>query len=303
MYVVLLMTALVLAGCAQTVEIRHDLQPPALSVGTPVKVQLQIPPPSLRRSTAESGLVAVGMLNDWNIDLYTHLPQAMEWVVSGPFKHLEISDSYHFDCQDCGLFLRPQVTQLRMNNLTMQAFLTVGIAFYDARGVRVAWVEGQGQSSAMSLDRVGAGVAGYFVPFLGTVIGESVVRGTVEAAFSHALTDLAEKLQTEVNRGALARTWLPAELLDKQQFGKQEYAAERVALDHGCDLGQDGLRLVEQAYFTEKYDAHCWAQPVFRIICEYGRCEAEPASQPRVATGALPGVMATGDPDARSANP
>ncbi len=289
MYVVFLIAALALTGCAQTVEIRHALQHSSRSAATPVKVQLQIPPPSLRQSTAESGLVAVGMLNDWNIDVYTHLPGAMERVVSGTFKELDISDSYRFDCPDCGLFLRPEVTELRVNKLTMQAFLSVGITFYDARGKRVAWVEGSGHSSAVSLDRVGAGVAGYFVPFFGSIIGESVVRTTVEAAFNRALSDLAEKLQTEANRGALARTWLPAELMDKQEFGKQEYAAERVALDNGCDLGKDGLRLVEQSYFTEKYEAHCWAQPVFRITCEYGRCEADPASQSRVATTVLPG--------------
>lgn len=301
MYLLLLFTALLLAGCAQTVEIRHDLPVAAVSRAAPVKVQVQIPPSSLRRSTTESGLVAVGVLNDWNIDLYTHLPAALGRVLSNQFQNFEVSDSYLFDCRDCGLFIRPEITDISINNITMQTNLSLALAFYDARGARVAWLEGSGRSSTISADRLGAGVAGYFVPFFGSLVGERVVRGTVEAAFEEALEDLSVKLHEEANRGALARTWLPAELLDKQQFGNQEYTAERIALDSGCDLGKDGLRLVEQQYFMEKYEAHCWAKPVFRIICEYGRCAAESEMQTHVATS-LP-ENAAADPKDPSRTP
>src|SRR5690606_24720744 len=194
---------------------------------------------------------------------------------SRQFETIEIIQGYSFDCADCALFVRPEITEVALNKVTMQTLISLELPFYDARGQLVARISGRGESSVMSVSRLGAGGAGYFIPFLGNMVGEQVVKGTVQAALNNALEDAATQLQRETAEGKLARTWMPASQMDREQFGKQEFAAERVAQDQGCNLLQDGLLMIEQEYFREVYQTYCWTRPSFRIVCEYGRCAAD----------------------------
>ncbi len=102
-------------------------------------------------------------------------------------------------------------------------------------------------------------------------MGRYVISTSVEDAFKDAYTQLAVDLEREMQSGALARVWLPRSLMNKAEYGRYEFAAERVARDKGCDLQSDRIKLLNKG-FVELYDAFCWGQDVFQIECAYGRC-------------------------------
>lgn len=280
-----LMVTFLLCSCAQTVEVRHRLKPApeATSRLNPAHVRIQMVPEALQRDPVRGGFFAVGLLNEWELDLYSTLPDAVHDLLSRQFETIEIIQGYSFDCADCALFVRPLIREVALNKVTMQTLISLELPFYDARGQLVAKISGRGESSVMSASRLGVGVAGYFIPFLGNMVGEHVVKGTVQAALNNALEDAAAQLQREAADGKLARTWLPASQMDRDQFGKQEFAAERVAQAQGCNLLQDGLLLIEQEFFREVYQTYCWTRPSFRIVCEYGRCSADSAEETHVS--------------------
>ncbi len=279
------MFVFLLCSCAQTVEVRHRLEPAAEAIArvNPAHVRIQMVPEALQKDPVQGGLFAVGLLNEWELDLYSTLPEALRELLARQFETIEIIEGYSFDCTDCALFVRPKIVEVALNKVTMQTLIALELPFYDARGQLVAKIAGRGESSVMSASRLGAGIAGYFIPFLGNMVGEHIVKGTVQAALNNALEDLAGQIQRESIEGRLARTWLPARLMDRDTFGRQEYAAERVAQAQGCNLLQDGLLMVEQEYFREIYQTYCWTRPSFRIVCEYGRCAADGADEAHVS--------------------
>lgn len=288
--IAVMMFAFVLCSCAQTVEVRHRLGPAAEGIDrlNPAHVRIQMVPEALQRDPVQGGFLAVGLLNEWELDLYSTLPDALREILSRQFETIEIIEGYSFDCADCALFVRPKIVEVALNKVTMQTLISLELPFYDARGQLVAKVSGRGESSVMSASRLGAGIAGYFIPFLGNMVGEHVVKGTVQAALNNALEDMAGQLRREAVEGKLARTWLPASQMDRDKYGKQEYAAERVAQAQGCNLLQDGLLMIEQEYFREVYQTYCWARPSLRIVCEYGRCVADTADEAHVSANPWP---------------
>lgn len=272
--------ALLLSACAQTVKVTPTtlVSEETHTEGISTKVLIQVPPDAVQKLHVESGLVVLGVINDWKIDTHSSLPEAVATLFSQHYEDVVLAKSHHHSCSDCSLIVRPKITDLNVNKVSMQSSVALELPIYDAQGRHVTTLSGYGISPFLSATRVGAGVAGYFIPFLGNVIGSQVVAATVERAFDKALEDVGTKIAREANSGSLARTWLPPDLVRKKSYGQYEYTAEQVARSHGCDMRSDGLRLTEQKYHRERYQAHCWGKPLFTINCEYGRCSADEKS-------------------------
>ena len=273
----LLIIVLLLSACAQTVHVNPSLQKDAndFAEGIQAKVLIQVPPDAAQKLHVESGLVVLGVANDWKIDTHSSLPQAIGRLFEQHYETVDLVKSHHNSCTDCSLIVRPRITDVSVSKLSMQSSVTLELPIYDARGKLITTLSSTGTSPFLSATRLGAGVAGYFVPFFGNMLGSQVVAATVKNAIDEALAEVDEQLAHEANSGRLARTWLPLDLARKTEYGQYEYTAEQVARSHGCDMRTDGLRLTDKRYFKETYEAYCWGKPRFTINCEYGRCNAD----------------------------
>lgn len=274
----LLIAFLTLAGCSQVVRVAHttpsiqlDNAENSLTEGIQTKILIQPQPSSQQKMHAQAGLVVLGPVNTWNVDVDSALPDAVYALFAQHYENVVIGQS----CADCGLIVRPEVTHVDVQSISMQSTVGVELRIYDANYRPVLTLNAQGSSSFLSAARVGTGVASYFIPFLGTAVGSLVVEGTVHSALEKALANTNMQLAEAANAGALARTWLPKELKVKKHHGNHEYTAEQVAKSAGCNMASDGIKLQTQEYYKETYSAHCWGKPKFTIACEYGRCELE----------------------------
>ncbi|HEY7772348.1 MAG TPA: hypothetical protein VIC26_04150 [Marinagarivorans sp.] len=258
-------------GCTQVVHVPHTDIAAAPSINTGIDTKILIQPSSVahQQQYEESGLFVVGLLNSWQVDFNTTLPDAVKDVIEQTYQSADIGTR----CDDCGLIVRPRITQIDIEKLSMQASVEVRLEVLDARGNKITTLNSGGRSSFMSASRLGAGIAGYFIPLLGTAVGTHVVKETVQEALDEALADLAEQIEYHANGGALARTWLPKNYHQQKRHGRHEYTAERVARAAGCNMFTDAINLTDQQYYQETYSAHCWGKPVFTIACEFGRCE------------------------------
>lgn len=278
MYTVcLVLLALLVSGCAQHVQVSHKaaLTDHNRSDDFKTKVVVHMPPRDEQKPSVESGLLVVGPLNDWKIDCHITLAHAVSDLLAQHYSDVSVAEGYRHGCTDCGLIVRPTVESVNLNKLTMQAEVALRLTFYNAQQQEIFSVSERGKSSVLSGSRLGAGVVGYFVPFFGSMVGSQVVEGTVRKAHDAALVKLAQTLNHETRNGQLARTWLPANLMDKDDYGKYEFGAEKVARQQGCNMLEDGIKLVEQSHFKERYEAYCWGQKTFEIHCEYGRCHPD----------------------------
>ena len=271
-----------LCACAQKVRISHsplenvsDLQAP---IG--INVLVQVLPDELQTTHEQSGLLVVGVLSDWEIDLNKSLPMAAQDVLQQHY--VSVKTVKHFDntCDDCGMIVRPRITNLKLNKLTMQAVVDVEFSIYDANSNLICVLNSTGSSAIVSATRLGTGVVGYFVPFFGNAVGSYVVGGTVRSALDNALVDVSEQLASETRRGGrLARMFLPKNTKSVDGYAEHEFVAERLARREGCDLATDGVQLLEKKYSKETFEAHCWGRPVFIIACEYGSCDVEASDE------------------------
>ena len=273
--VVILLLSL-LSACSQIVRVENyanKLTPNTsrdngILQGIATKVVIRPPAQSQQPKHSQSGLIVVGAINNWDIDANSSLPDAVHTLFLQHYADVEISK----DCNGCGLIVHPEITHIDIQSVTMQATVGIELRIYDANFNLVTTLNSQGSSSFLSASRLSTGVAGYFVPFLGSAIGSMVVRGTVHSALEKALQEANTQLALEANGGVLARTWLPKTQLRKKEHCKHEYTAEQVAKNAGCDMKSDGISLTTQEYSKETYSAHCWGKASFNISCEYGRC-------------------------------
>lgn len=259
------------AGCTQLVHVPHSKMTSSNVVNAGINTQVLIQPPAVphQQQYEETGLFVVGLLNSWQVDFNKTLPDAVQNVISQTYRSAVVGNS----CDQCGLIVRPKITQIDIEKLSMQASVEVQLDILDANGHKITTLQSGGRSSFLSASRLGTGVAGYFIPLLGTAVGSHVVQETVKEALDQALADMSEQVEYQANSGLLARTWLPKNYHRNKQHGNHEYTAEQVAKAAGCNMTSDAIMLEQQKYFQETYTAHCWGKPTFTIACEYGRCE------------------------------
>lgn len=267
-----------ICSCAQKVRVAHSPLAEEVNIQAPIgiNVLVQVLPDELQKTHVESGLLVVGLLNDWEIDLNKSLPSAAEDVLSQHYT--SVTTVKHFDntCDNCGLIVRPKITNLKLNKLTMQAVVDVEFGIFDAESRYVATLKSTGASAIVSATRLGTGVVGYFVPFFGNAVGSYVVGGTIRSALDRALLDVSEQLVQETRRGgSLARMFMPKNTKDVDGYAEHEFVAEQLARREGCKLTTDAIQLIEKKYSKEIFEAHCWGKSVFTIACEYGNCGIE----------------------------
>lgn len=281
----ILFLSFTLVACSQKVHIKHSqLDPDGLSDGKlPIKVLVQSLPDELQKPISEVGVLIVGPLNDWKIDLNSSLPQAAHDVLEHHYSAVKLVKNFENNCADCGMIVRPLVIDMSLNKITMQATVDVEFKIFDADAKLITTLNASGRSSILSPGRVGTGVVGYFVPFFGSVVGPHVVAGSVKKALDNALYDVSDQLVNETQEGGiLARMFLPKNLKRKKIYGDHEFVAENLARSEGCNLTSDGIQLKEKVYSQELYEAYCWGKPVFSIACEYGSCEVKRKDGPLV---------------------
>lgn len=278
MYVaVLLILTFFVCGCSQVVRVSHNNghAPSIATSAITTKVLVQPPTKTSLPDETEVGLFIVGMLNEWQLDLDQALPDALAQAAESAFEEVVIGTA----CDDCGLILRPRVSEVHIDKITMQSTLEISIKVLDANGQPITTILAGGKSAIMDASRLGAGVAGYFIPLLGTALGPTLVRQTVQDAFEEAMAVAGERLTMEANSGLLARTWLPKSYHQHRVIGSHDITAEKLAKTAGCNLKSDALELTHQQYGQETYTAHCWGMPKFTIACDLGRCEIASDSQ------------------------
>lgn len=275
--VVVLLFTIISAGCSQVVQVSHnkagagDVEASAITT----KVLIQPPAKSSVPEQVEGGLFIVGMLNEWQLDFDQSLPDAIAKAAGSAFEQVTIGN----ECDDCGLILRPRVSEIHIDKITMQSTLEITVNVVDAAGRPVTKILAGGNSAIMDASRLSAGVAGYFIPLLGTALGPMLVRQTVQDAFEEAVDEVSDRLAMEANTGLLARTWLPKSYYDQKRVGSHDVTAEKLAKTAGCNFKTDALELTQQQYGQETYTAHCWGMPKFTIACDLGRCEISSDSQ------------------------
>lgn len=282
----ILLVILCLCACAQKVRIAHSPLENVVDLEAPIgiKVLLQVLPDELQKTHEQSGLLVVGVLSDWEIDLNKSLPTAAEDVLNQYYVSVQTVNHFDNTCDDCGMIVRPRIANLKLNKLTMRAIVDVEFGIYDANSNLICILTSTGASAIVSATRLGTGVVGYFVPFFGNAVGSYVVGGTVRKALDNALIDVSQQLANETRRGGrLARMFLPKNTKSVDGYAEHEFVAEKLARREGCDLSTDGIRLLEKKYSKETFEAYCWGRPVFTIACEYGSCDVE-ASDESLAT-------------------
>lgn len=270
----IIVSLFLVSGCSQVVRVSHSNIKPSHALDTVtdgIQAKVLVQPPAIANQVSHNqfGLFLVGPQNTWTVDLNTSLPDAVQDVISQTYENVSIGKS----CSDCGLIVRPKVTQIDVEKLSMKSSVELELGIYDAYGREVTTIRAGGNSSYMDGKRFGVGVVGYFVPLFGTAVGTHLVSHTVKNAFDDALANIHEQLSYEANSGVLARSWLPKGTSGKYAPGKHQYTAEQIAKGAGCDLNSDAVRLTKEQYYTETYTASCWGQPQFSVICEFGRCE------------------------------
>lgn len=266
-----LLACLFFAGCTQLVHVPHSAFEERAVVSTGINTHVLIQPPSVahQQQYEETGLFVVGLLNSWQVDFNQTLPDAISDVMAQTYRSTKIGNS----CDECGLIVRPKITQIDIEKLSMQASIEIKLDILDASGNKITTLHSGGQSSFLSASRLGTGIAGYFIPLVGTAMGTHVVRETVQEALDEAIVDMTKQVEYQANSGLLARTWLPKKYHRTKLHGQHEYTAELVAKNAGCNMNSDAITLAHQKYSLETYTAHCWGKPTFTIACEYGRCE------------------------------
>lgn len=264
-------------GCAKTVKVSHtsladpysDAQSASL---VPTKVLVHALPDSQHKLHEHSGLIIVGMMSDWKIDLHSTLPEAVGEMLNQRYKSVSVVKSAKGTCADCGMIVRPKITGVKVNKLTMQSTVTLDLDIYDANSKLIDTISAKGKTSFLSAACAGTITASYYIPFFGNAVGGPLVKSTLKNALDKALADANEQLtQQSLRGGSLARSWLPK----KHEFGDHEYVAEKTARNVGCNSRTDGVTLIEKRYTKETYQAVCYGIPEFTIVCEYGRCNPQ----------------------------
>ena len=246
------------------------------------KVVIYIPERVSEESFGQAALLAVGALLDWQMAAGDALADSSKNFFENYFTNVEVVTGEYVrgECGDCALAVRPVITKVGMNKVTMQAKVEMVFDIFDSNGAEVLHLPISGRSKFMTFQRLGVGVATAVLPVPGvsSLAGNHVLSSSVEDAFADAFWRLHLKMKEHTEAGALARNWLPRELRKKTEYGRYEFAAERAIKSVGCEFPQDGLRLVETG-IEELYEAYCWRQEPFMVSCNGSACNliyAEP---------------------------
>jgi|GEM_PF-2513791 len=274
---IIVMLCLLHIGCARVVDIAHNPKSldAALNVGydninygSTTKVLIQPVNDSEIHLDEHLGLLIAGPQNRWVVNLNEALPHAIYAAAKKTYDNVQIGNK----CSDCGLVFRPNIKRIGLGKLSMQAAVEIDIDVYDAYGIKVTQISAQGKSPFMDLARLSTGVAGYFIPFFGTVMGKNTVSATSRKAFNKAVSHFHEQIVEQTQSGVLARHYLPKRKNRNYKAGEHQFSAERVAIDAGCRIDSDEVRLVSKNFASESFVANCWGKSKLVIDCEYGRC-------------------------------
>ena len=239
------------------------------------KIVIYIPKEISEDSYAQLGLVIVGPYMDWKLAAGEAMAESSKNFFENYFANVEVRAGNYIrgECGDCALAVRPVIENIALNKLTMQSTVKLAFDIFDSEGEKILHLPIKGKSKFLTLERLGVGLASATLPVPGisSIAGPRVVSKSVEDAFEDAFWRLHLKMKEHTETGALARNWLPKELRKKQQYGRYEFAAERAIKSAGCQLPQDGLRLVETG-IEELYEAYCWKQEPFMVACNGSSC-------------------------------
>ncbi|WP_317933087.1 hypothetical protein [Halioxenophilus sp. WMMB6] len=272
---------LVLAGLLQACAVKVPIESYSERlVEKPVhrahsKVVIFIPEQIASESFSQHGLLAVGALLDWQMAAGDAIADSSKNFFENYFANVEVREKSYVrgECTDCALAVKPIIDEVSINKLTMQATVKMTFSIYDSDGAEILHLPITGRSKFLTLERLGVGIAtaSLPVPGISSLAGNHVLAGSVEDAFDDAFWRLHLKMKDYTETGALARNWLPKELRRKSEYGRYEFAAERTIKAAGCQLPQDGLRLIESG-IEELYEAYCWRQEPFMVSCNGSQC-------------------------------
>ena len=280
---ILVAVLFVICGCA--VQVPIDAQAKKYTE-SPVhrahsKVVIFVSPEQSQAAFGQQGVLAVGMLLNWQMVAGPAMAASSKHFFGNYFRNVEVREqAYEIGaCDDCALAVRPTLKKVSVNKITMQSSVSLAFEIFDSSGARVLTLPVKGKSKFMTLDRLGVGIISASVPGVSSIAGNSVLSKSVEDAFADAFWRLHLAMKEHTETGALARNWLPRELRKKQSYGRYEFSAERAILAVGCQLTQDGLRLVKTG-MGELYEAYCWQHEPFLVDCDGSQCRpifADPA--------------------------
>ncbi len=237
------------------------------------KVVIFVPPEVSEESYGQVGVLAVGVLLDWQLAAGDAIADSSKNFFENYFSNVEVRQENYVRgaCSDCALAVVPSIDKLAINKVTMQSKVAMNFSIYDGEGAKVLALPISGRSKVLTLERFGVGVVAASVPVVSSFAANHVLSKSVEDAFEDAFWKLHLQMKEHTETGALARNWLPKELRKKENYGRYEFAAERAIIGAGCQFPQDGLRLV-QTGFEELYEAYCWKQEPFMVSCNGSQC-------------------------------
>ena len=249
----------------------------------PVDVAIQVPNQLEFEVHSEGGLVMVGMAHTWEVKMGEALRSSIGPFFENYFDEVIVSSAtnlVHAKDQP-GLLIYPIVDHVNVSKVTLQTEVAINFHIVDSLGRRIYEYRATGDSPLVGGSRVALGLLSLTTPVVGDLLGKYVISNSVEEALMEAYTDLAVDLEQQIKAGIFDQTWLPKNILVKSEYGRYEFAAEKLARSHGCDLSSDGMRLIEREP-DEIYECYCWGQPIFYISCALGRCQPI-SSSPRRA--------------------
>jgi len=250
------------------------------------KVVIFVPQQIENETFSQQGVLAVGMLLDWQMAAGQAMADSSKNFFENYFSNVEVRHAEYKrgECADCALAVKPTLDDVSVNKITMQSSVKMSFEIFDSSGVKILNLPITGKSKFLTLERLGVGIVSASVPGVSSLAGNHVLSSSVEDAFEDAFWRLHLKMKEHTETGALARNWLPRELRHKSEYGRYEFAAERAIKSAGCQLPQDGLRLIETG-IDELYEAYCWQQEPFLVSCNGSACNLIFAEPERAESG------------------
>ena len=252
----------------------------------PVNVVIQVPNQLEFEVHSEGGLVMVGMAHTWEVKMGEALRESIGPFFENYFDQVIVSSAKNLvhASDQSGLLIYPIVDHVNVSKITLQTEVAINFHIVDSLGRLIYEYRASGDSPLVGGSRVALGLLSLTTPLVGDLLGKYVIANSVEEALMEAYTDLAVDLEYKIKQGIFEQTWLPKNILVKTEYGRYEFAAEKLARSKGCDLSTDGIRLVESEP-NEIYECYCYGKPVFYIRCELGRCQSvQKAHQSVVST-------------------
>lgn len=263
-----------MSACSTQVPLNPDISSAQLDKAPDYSKVLIIPSRNNNSTIyTESGLLVAGVTQQWDIMVSEALEESSLGFFGNYYHSVEIKKpgSKNKSCNDCSLIVHANIEKINISKILMQSEVKFSFRISNPMYREIITLTSTGKSPLIAPEVIGITAVSYVVPLFGNFIGKYLVANSIENAFEDAYKKLTVDMEKEINHGVLARTWLPKNLIKKDNYGRSEYSAERLARTQGCDLRTDGLKRLSQ-WPMESYDAYCWGKETFRIKCEYGHC-------------------------------